>query len=538
MAWVSACRQSGAVPPPDGPPLAPVLTGLGSHHVPITTRSPGSQRFFDQGLRLAYAFNHAEAERAFREAARLDPECAMCWWGVAYVLGPNINAPMFPEHVAPAWQAIRTATRLKPRVSAREGAYIDAMTARYAEHAPADRRPLDRAYADRMAEVAVRHPDDLDAATLHAEALLTLSPWQQWKPDGTPTPDTPAVLRVLEGVLARNADHPGAIHFYIHATEASPKPERAERYADRLATLVPGAGHLVHMPSHTYIRVGRYHDGTLANIAAMKADEAYLAACHAQGIYPAAYVPHAVHFLWATASMQGWSAKAIEAATATDAKTDHALMREPAMATLQHYTVIPLFTWTRFGRWTEILQQPAPELPYPRAIWHYARGRALVGTGRLDDAARALQALEAAATDEVIGAITLWDINPARTLLRIGSGVLGGELLARRGDVPGAVRRLREAVALEDGLRYNEPPDWHYPVRHSLGAVLLEAGRAREAEQVYRDDLERNRENGWALFGLMRSLEAQRRSAEAGAIRARFDKAWAHADVVLKASRF
>ncbi len=506
--------------------------------MPVTTRSADSQRFFDQGIRLAYAFNHAEAERSFREAARLDADCAMCWWGVAFVLGPNINAPMFPEHVPPAWTALQTALRLKPRASAREAAYIDALAARYAERPPPDRQPLDRAYADAMAALAARYPDDLDAATIYAEALLTLSPWNQWLPDGTPTPDTPTILRVLEGVLAKHADHPGAIHFYIHATEASRTPERAERYADRLAALVPGAGHLVHMPSHTYIRVGRYHDGTLANLAAGKADEAYLAQCHAQGIYPLAYVPHALHFLWATASMEGWSAKALEAAHATDAKTDHALMREPGMATLQHYTTIPLFTLTRFGRWADILARPEPDLPYPRAIWHYARGRALVGLGRLDEAARELASVDAAMKDETIAAITLSDINPASTLIRIASGVLGGELAARRRDVSGAVRRLREAVALEDGLRYNEPPDWHYPVRHSLGAVLLEAGRAREAERVYRDDLERNRENGWALFGLMKSLEAQKRTAEAAAIRSRFEKAWAHADVVLRASRF
>jgi tetratricopeptide (TPR) repeat protein len=236
--------------------------------------------------------------------------------------------------------------------------------------------------------------------------------------------------------------------------------------------------------------------------------------------------------------MEGWSAKALEAALATDAKTDHALMREPGMATLQHYTTIPLFTLTRFGRWVDILARPEPELSYPRAIWHYARGRALVGLGRLDEAARELARLESAVKDETIAGITLSDINPASTVVRIASGVLGGELAARRRDVGDAVRRLREAVALEDGLRYNEPPDWHYPVRHSLGAVLLEAGRAREAEQVYRDDLERNRENGWALFGLMKSLEAQKRAAEAAAIKSRFEKAWAHADVVLTASRF
>ncbi len=535
-AWSGACRSPA--PLPDGTPLAPTLTGLGTHHVAITTRSADSQRFFDQGLRLTYAFNHAEAERAFREALRLDPGCAMCAWGIAYVLGPNINAPMFPEHVAPAWDALQTAVRLAGRASPREAAYIEALAARYAKEPLENRRPLDRAFADAMRRVSERHPDDLDAAALYAESLLTLSPWNQWKPDGTPQPDTPSILRVLESVLARNADHPGAIHFYIHATEASPAPERAERYADRLAALMPAAGHLVHMPSHTYMRVGRYHDGTLANIAAGKADEAYLAQCHAQGIYPLAYVPHALHFMWATASMEGWSAKALEAARATDARTDHVLMRDPGSATLQHYTVIPMFTLVRFGRWAETLALPEPDLPYPRALWRYARGRALVAGDRLAEASRELDALEASMRDEAIGAITIWDINPASSLVQIAAGVLAGELSARRGDVDRAVARLRDAAAREDALRYNEPPDWHYPVRHSLGAVLLEAGRARDAERVYRDDLARHPENGWALFGLMKSLEAQKRTGDAAAVRVRFEKAWAHADVTLRGSRF
>jgi tetratricopeptide (TPR) repeat protein len=519
---------------------APLFDDLGSHHQEVTTSSELAQRYFDQGLILSYAFNHAEAARSFREATRLDPDCAMCWWGVALVMGPNINAPMDAKDAAEARAASGKAVAAAEKASERERAYARALAQRYADEAPEKRAALDAAYADAMRDVVRRFPDDLDATALLAEALMDLHPWDFWLPDGTPQPWTAEILSTIESVLERDPDHIGAIHFYIHATEASKNPEKAAPYADRLADLVPGAGHLVHMPAHTYIRMGRYHDAALTNIRATAADDSYVTQCRAQGLYPLVYVPHNHHFLSAAATMEGWSAKAIEAALGTDAKTHHELMGEPGLGALQHYSLIPLYVYVRFGRWDDILAHPAPpaDLFYPTGIWHYARGRAFVGKGQLADAQRELTVLAAIAKRPDLEKVTIWDINSAATLLQIAEKVLAGEIAAGEGDFAAAVRLLREGVRIEDSLRYQEPSDWMYPVRHSLGAVLLEAGRAREAEAVYREDLEINPDNGWALFGLMQSLEAQGKTAEAARVKERFDLAWAHADVELAASRF
>ena len=519
---------------------APLFDDLGKHHVAITTKSELAQRYFDQGLILAYGFNHAEAGRAFGEAARLDPDCAMCEWGAAYVLGPNINAPMDSAAGVEAYAHAQKALALAPKASEKERAYIEALAKRYAPYPPKDRKPLDVTYAHAMREVARRFPDDLEAATLFAEALMDVTPWDYWTKDGKPQPWTPEIVGTLESVLERAPEHPAAIHFYIHAVEASKQPERAERYADRLGELVPGAGHLVHMPAHIYMRVGRYHDASLANERAGKADESYVTQCRSQGVYPLAYVPHNHHFLWASASMEGRSAEALRAAGSTDAKTNHEMMREPGLGTLQHYSIIPFYAYTRFGKWEEILKAPAPpaDLLYPTGLWHYARGRALVATGRLGEAERELAALETIAAKDTLEKVTLWDLNSSRSLLRIATHMLAGELDAKRKDFTAAVRHLREGVQLEDALKYDEPPPWNYPVRQSLGAVLLEAGRAREAERVYREDLEHNPENGWSLFGLMKSLESQGKRAEASEVETRFKKAWTWADVTLTASRF
>ena len=464
----------------------------------------------------------------------------MCWWGAALVLGPNINAPMDEDAVAPAWEALQKATALAPKIGAWERAMIEALGKRYVADPPADRGPLDLAYADAMRGVAARFPEDPDAGTLFAEALMDLHPWNLYTRQGDPHPWTPEITGVLETTLARAPDHPGAMHLYIHATEASKTPGRAEPYADRLAGIVPGAGHLVHMPAHTYIRVGRYNDAVLANVAATKADDSYVTQCRAQGLYPLAYVPHNHHFLWAAACLSGQSAVALRAAVATDAKTDHEKMHQPGFGTLQHYSLTPIYSRVRFAKWQEILDTPAPpaDLAYPTGIWHYARGLALAAAGRIDDAGTELAALRTSASADNLEKVTIWDINPASQIMKIAIEVLAGEIAARRGESIAAIGHFREGARLEDELNYNEPPDWHLPVRHYLGAALVDAGQTAEAEQVYLEDLRRNPENGWSLHGLMKSLQAQGRTGEAAAVEKRFQRAWQHADVLITASRF
>lgn len=517
--------------------VAPRLQNLGNHHYEITTSSPEAQRFFDQGLILAYGFNHAEAARAFKEAARLDPDCAMAYWGMALVMGPNINLPMDPAAESTAHELAQKAKALAANATEREQAYIEALNARYSGEEEPDRKALDRAYARAMEEVVKRYPDDLDAAALYAEALMDLRPWNYWTRDGKPYAETPEILRVLESVMERDPNHPGAIHFYIHAVEAT-KPELAEAGADRLRTLVPGAGHLVHMPSHIYRRVGRYADASDTNVKAIGADEDYITQCRAQGIYPLAYYPHNIHFLWDSATMEGRSEVAIDAAHKVVSKISLDMLRE--MPLLNSFAAVRLFAYTRFGRWDEILSeaQPPEDLRYLTGIWHYARGIALGATGRLEEAAEELEALEVIAADESMEEMKLFSPNSAAAILRIAREVLAGELAAKQKSYEKAIAHLHRAVLLQDALVYIEPPDWHYPVRQSLGAVLLEAGRAQEAEVIYWQDLQRNAENGWSLFGLMESLEAQGKTDAAAAIRERFERAWGRADVQLRASRF
>ncbi|MEZ5333150.1 MAG: hypothetical protein R2991_14125 [Thermoanaerobaculia bacterium] len=535
--WTAGCLLAGAVGA-DGP-IAPLLEGLGDHHHPISSESERARTFFDQGLMLAFGFNHAEAERSFREAARVDPECAICWWGVAWVLGPNINLPMLPEAVDPAWEATQRARALAPHASAAERAYIEALASRYAESPPEDRTPLDRAFADAMREVVAAYPDDLDAATIFAESMMDLAPWNYWTPEGEPKPETAELIGVLEDVMARAPDHPGANHLYIHAVEAR-YPERGEAAADRLRGLVPGAGHLVHMPSHIYIRVGRYHEAAEVNFDADRADERYVAQCHAQGIYPLAYHSHNVHFIWASTAMEGRSQDALDAARklALRHREQHDMMVTPDWVTLQYYYSMPLFSMVRFGMWDELLAEPPPaeDLVYTTAVWHYARGMALTRRGDLEAAARELDRLAGFAADPAMEELSIWGINSFAHVFRIAREVLAGEMAAARGEWDEAVARLEEGVFQEEALIYQEPTDWYFPVRQALGAVLLAAGRPEEAERVYREDLERNPGNGWSLFGLARSLEAQGR--DAAEAEGRFREAWRHADVALTASRF
>lgn len=531
-------------PSSTAPTIAPVgaslLDGLGDHRMAVTT-SPEAQRWFDQALMLTYGFNHDAAERSFLRALEVDPACAMCWWGAALVLGPHVNAGMNPAQNPVAWERLQAARKLARGASERERAYIEALSARYAENAPEDRRPLDEAYAVAMQSLVAQYPDDLDAATLHAEALMNLQPWDFWDADGQPKGNTLAILDRLEATLARNDAHPGALHLYIHAVEASPEPERGAAAADRLRALIPGSGHLVHMPAHIYARVGRWHDAALVNQDAILADDLYLATCRPMpGVYPLGYVPHNHHFLWFAATMAGDRATAIAAAEATGLRTsDPDLMRLPGMEALQQFSMTPVFARIRFGLWDEVaaLPKPAEDLPFQVAIWHYAQGLAAVRQQRLADAEQHHQALLPAMEDPAIEAMLMWGRYSLQQGVRVAERVLAGELAAARGEDDAAVAALREAVVLEDAIPYDEPPGWHAQVRQTLGAVLLELGRAPEAEAVYREELRRNPENGWSLYGLTEALSAQQQVEAAAEMHSRFERAWAHADFPLTASR-
>ena len=514
--------------------IAPRLMNVGEHTYPITTSAPRAQLFFNQGLNLTYGFNHREAGRSYKEAARLDPDCAMCYWGQALVLGPNINAPMAPTDEALAHELLGKAMALGSKVTEKERALIEALAARYSGN-PENRKARDHAYADAMRKVHQRFPDDLDIATLFAESLMDLRPWGYWTRDFKPYPETVEVLRALEMVMERNPKHPGALHYYIHAVEL-PQPQRAEAVADRLLPLAPAAGHLVHMPSHIYRRVGRYADAARSNELAIAADEDYITQCRAQGIYPLAYYPHNVHFLWDASTVEGRSAVAIENAEKAARITGEHLHE---MALLQTFAVVPLHAYVRFGQWEKILALPEPpaDQKFVTGMWHYARGLGFTATGRLEEAARELEKLSALVADKALDDLQLFSNNTAGPVLRIAEQMLAGELAAKQGDYEKAIAHLHRGVLYEDALVYIEPPDWPQPVRQSLGAVLLEAGRPVEAEVVYWEDLKRNAENGWSLYGLVQVLRAQGKDEEATAVEQRFQKAWARADITLTSSR-
>ncbi|HEX5664156.1 MAG TPA: hypothetical protein VFX93_11775, partial [Xanthomonadaceae bacterium] len=521
---------------------AHLLEGLGDYRFPVTSKHPEVQRWFDQGLMLTYGFNHDAAERSFLKATELDPDCAMCWWGAALVVGPHVNAGMDPNDNADAWSRLQRAQALAPQASERERAFIQALGARYAQNPPTDRRPLDEAYAAATRALVRQRPDDLDAAVLHAEAMMDLQPWNYYDEKQQPKGNTAEIVSTLESVMSRNPDHAGALHLYVHAVEASANPERGAAAADRLRELIPGSGHLVHMPAHIYSRVGRWHDAVIANQRAIEADDAYLALCrgNTQGVYPLGYVPHNHHFLWFAASMEGSSKLAQAAARTTAERTDlQDLMRQEGFAGLQHYWLTPWFERVRFGRWDEIAKapNPAPDLPYVTAIWHYAQGMAAVRQQRLDDAQQHLDALRPLSVDPVMEKLTVWDRYPLAHATRIAERMVTAEIAAARGDHAAAIAALGEAVKIEDGIPYDEPPGWHAPVRQTLGAVLLQAGRAGEAERVYREELHRNPGNGWSLFGLAQSLQAQGKVADADATRGQFAAAWRNADIRLTASR-
>lgn len=518
---------------------APLFDNLGTHNFPITTNSELAQKYFNQGIILAYGFNHEEAFRSFEEVARLDSNCAMAYWGMAYVLGPNINLPMDAGVVQTSYEAIQKAISLLDDETQREKDFVMALSERYSAEAVEDRTPLDQAYSDAMRNLSNKYPDDLDVATMFAESIMDCHPWDYWLKDGTPQPWTPELLAVLESVMKKDPDHHGANHLYIHAVEASKNPQRGLTSADKLRFLAPGAGHLVHMPSHIYIRTGNYHKGSLANERAVKSDEEYINQCNQQGFYPISYYPHNYHFLWATATLEGDSKTAIDAAIKTSQKPPDSLMSVCGYQTLQHFAVVPLYAYVTFGKWDEILnyEKPLDERPYMLAVWHYARAMAFIAKNNFEKAKEEIAMLEILSNNKQIEELTIWGINSAGLLIKIAFEVSTGELEAKMKNFDLAISHLKKSVELEDQLRYDEPPTWFYPCRQNLGAVLIDAGKFEEAQLVYEENLSEVPNNGWGLFGLYQALLKQGKTEQAAEVEKNFNEAWKYSDIQLKSSR-
>lgn len=516
---------------------APLLKGLGNLHYKVTTRSAKAQQFFDQGLALTYAFNHGEAFRSFRTALKHDSTCAMAYWGIAMVLGPNYNVALDPSSLADINSAIENAVKYADGATPNEKALIHTMTLRFPKEEVEDITPYYQAYAQALKEAHLQFPDDMDIASIYADALMNLHPWDLWQKDGTPQPWTPEILATIEKILQVAPSHPGAMHYYIHATEASKNAEIALPYADKLRTAMPAAGHLVHMPSHTYIRTGHYHKGVVANEKASLADSTYIAQCRAEGYYPLVLYPHNIHFLAACAFLEGSGRKALDAARMVSRKADRKHLAD--LAGVQHFYIIPLYVMVHLGRWNEILQEPHPGKPllYPSAIWHYARGMAYAAKGDPQAAGEELKALHRIAADDALKELSIWDMNKVEDLVKIAAYNLEGEIAGHNGDYVTAADRFSKAIAIEDNLAYTEPPDWFFSVRLSLGHWLVKAGRFAEAENVFLEDLQTFKENGWALKGLFNSLKGQGKDAEALAVHKRFEKAWKWADLAIESSR-
>lgn len=520
---------------------APLFDGMGAHHHPISTQSPDAQRYFDQGLVLSFAFNHAESARSFRAAQTLDPTCAMCFWGEALALGPNINVTsdgkvvMADADREQAYSAIQKSRALMDASTPLEQAFISALSERYNGDPSTPREPLDLAYMDAMRKLYVAHPENDDAASLFAEAMMNTMPWDYWVNAQTPRRLAAEAIAVLEAVLERSPEHPLALHLYIHAVEASDQPERAEAAADRLLNLVPGAGHLVHMPAHIYWRVGRYDDASEANIRAAAVDEEYIASCNAQGFYPAMYYPHNIHFLWAASSMQGRSELALESARRVSASVPVEMIEQ--FPQVEFFHTIPLLSLTQFGRWDEILATPAPreDLEFSNGIWRYARAIAHARTGDIQSAKQDHKELTTLMDEtDVVFLDSLY--YPATLLLAIADALVAGEIALQEGDSKSAVAYFEKAVGVQDDLPYTEPPFWYFPTRHALGRALLTDGQSAQAEAVYRRDLEDYPHNGWSMYGLMQSLEEQ--GKDSGEVKQQFAIAWRQADVNLTASQF
>ncbi|HEV8072093.1 MAG TPA: tetratricopeptide repeat protein [Planctomycetaceae bacterium] len=534
--WVAAdasdAKQSAA--PAKAEPHFPKL---GNHSRKVATTSPVAQEYFDQGLAFLYGFNHDEAIRSFEAAAGADPQCAMAYWGIAAANGPHINNPNVDEaHAKAAWKAFTKARELAGSASAVDQALIDALGKRYADPQPEDRKPLDAAYAGAMRKVWEAHPDDADVGAMTAEALMDLRPWDQWTLAGKPQPGTEEVLQILNAVLAKAPKHPLAVHLLIHAVEASPHPERADAAADRLRDLMPGLGHMVHMPSHIDVRRGRWQEAVVANEKAISADKVYRAVIPQQGLYRI-YMAHNHHMLAYAAMMQGQSLKAGSTIKELLASVPDDFIKKQA-GLVDGFFALPFELHIRFGQWDDMLAEPKPraEFPVSTALWHYARGVAFAAKGQVDlakgEQAEFRKAVKSIPPTAVIGK------NLAVQVFGVAEKMLDGEILYREGKVDEGIAALRDSAKREDRLRYIEPPDWIQPVRHALGAALLESGRFADAEQVYRDDLARYPQNGWALYGLSRALKQQGKQAEALAVKLQFDKAWEHADIKLTSSCF
>jgi len=517
---------------------APLFEGMGTYAAPDASRLAIARRYVAQGMVLTWGFNPAEAARSFEGALQHDPRCAPALWGLAWALGPTINADMAGGDAERVDEALRRARSLGSGVPPRWQALVGALSVRHPRPGSLD----EQGYERRMRDLARRHAQDADILVLAAEASMNLHPYDWWQRDGRARPWTGRIAALLEAALARASDHPGAHHYMVHLMETSPTPQRALASADRLTTLVPGSGHLLHMPAHVYMRLGRYAEASAANERSIEADLRYLQQVDAQGAYRVGYVAHNHHFLWASASMQGRSRTAIAAADAAWPAACGPRPADRSSGTLQHLEALPLYARVRFGRWQELLTRTRPpggDEPYPLAVWHYARGTAHVRTGRLTDAEAALDRLQQAAADPALAAVAVKHINAAATLVQIARLTLQADLAAASGRPVDALPALRQAFELEDSLAPDEPHLWLAPTRHALGAGLLAAGHATEAEQVFLQDLRHYPDNGWSLTGLLQAQRMQGRAADI--IRStsrRLQTAWRDADVPLAAARF
>ena len=516
---------------------APYFKGFGKLQYKVTTSSRKAQQYFNQGLTLLYAFNHGEAGRSFIETTRLDSTCAMGYWGLALVLGPNYNAALNPDMLKDIHAALDNARKQSSHCTPSEQTLIAALAKRFPTEAVKDMIPYQQAYSAAMKEAHEKFPGDVEIAVLYAEAMMNEHPWDLWFKDGSPKEWTPAIVTLLEEILSKHPKHPGAMHLYIHAIEASRSADKALPVADKLVELIPGAGHLVHMPSHIYLRTGYYHKGVIVNEKASMADSTYIAQCKVQGAYPMIYYPHNLHFLAACSYLEGNSKKAMDASRSVSRHADRKFLGESV--SVQHFYIIPLYTMVHLARWDEILAEPAPgeSLKYPLAIWHYARGMAFTAKGQLDAAAAELKIVKEIGKDETLKPLMVWDMNSVVDLITMAAYVLEAEIATHQGQLDTAIPLLQKAIQLEDGLNYIEPPDWFFSVRHSLGHVLVQAKRFEEAEKIYKEDLINLPENGWALIGLYNSLEGQGKKEEAAAVKKRFDKAWEWSDMTIVSSR-
>ncbi len=520
----AAFAQEHSATPPSKP--ATLMTGLGDLHHPVSTNNAQAQQFFDQGLRLIYAFNHDEAARSFTRATELDPKLAMAYWGIAEAVGPNYNDPASDDRFKQAHDAVQKAIDLSANASPSEVAYIQAMALRFPAGPNPDRRKSAEAYHDAMREVVKQYPDDLDAATLFAESGMNLHPWGLWHPDGTPEAGTEEIVATLESVIRRDPNHLGAVHYYIHAVESSPNPERALAGANRLASLAPAAGHIVHMPAHVYIRTGDYEAAVKTNEKAADADRAYIKSSGVMGIYPMMYYSHNLHFIAMCSAMNGNYAEAKQNADMLAAHVGPAVKDLPP---LEAFMTVPMAVEIRFHRWDAILKmpQPDPNMKTATMFWHFGRGMALASTGKVSQAEaeyKIVSEAEAATPPDVVFAMPF--NNKAKDIMKIAADVLGAKIAVANKDNAKAISMLTEAVAVQDSLKYGEPPDWFFPVRESLGAVLLMNGDAAGAEKVFRADLDRNPRNPRSLFGLREALKAQGKDYDAGFVQKQFEASW------------